>query len=63
MAAVLVRVDLGQKPLVKDSDVKSFLQLACHKEQALPATLHFVGRVPSSRAARAQLLPAFDVTE
>ena len=28
MAAVLVRVDLGQKPLVKDSDVKSFLQLA-----------------------------------
>ena len=61
MAAVLVRVDLGQKPLVKDSDVKSFLQLACHQEQALHS--HFVGRVPSSRAARAQLLPAFDVTE
>ena len=39
MAAVLVRVDLGQKPLVKDSDVKSFLQLACHQEQALHCIL------------------------
>ena len=35
MAAVLVRVDLGQKPLVKDSDVKSFLQLACHQEHCI----------------------------
>ena len=39
MAAVLVHVDLGQKHLVKDSDVKSFLQLACHQEQALHCVL------------------------